>query len=59
MPSLNNAHLTWNECTFNLTVNKPIIITHASSAGPIHIYSKVLLNFHTSHGTVPLEFTIE
>jgi len=50
--------------TFNLTVNKPIILTHAigeeiSTAGPIHIYSRVLLKFHALHGTVQLEFTIE
>ena len=50
--------------TFNITINKPIILTHAmrrnlSTAGPIHIYSRVLLKFHASHGTVQLEFTIE
>jgi len=41
--------------TFNLTVNKPIILIHMggeiSIAGPIHIYSSLLLKFHASHGT--------
>jgi len=44
--------------TFNLTVDKPKILTHdrrkISTAGPIHIYSKVLF-----HGTVQLEVTFE
>ena len=30
-----------------------------STAGPIHIYSRVLLKFHAFHGTVQLERTIE
>ena len=30
-----------------------------STAGPIHIYARVLLKLHASHGTVQLEFTIE
>jgi len=30
-----------------------------STAGPIYIYSRVLLKLHAPYGTVPLEFTIE
>jgi len=51
--------------TFNQTVNKPIILTHAWIRDqfciecPIHVITRVLLKFHASHGKVQLEFAIE
>ena len=49
--------------TFNLTVNKPIILImlgeEISITGSIHLYSSVLLKLYAPHGTVQLDFTIE
>ena len=36
-----------------------MLVEEISTAGPIHIYSRVLIKFHASHGTVQLEFTMD
>jgi len=51
--------------TFNLTVDKTTIPSlhmlgeKISTEGPVHIYSRVLLKFYASHGTVQQAFIIE
>jgi len=52
----NLSHLS---LTFNPTVDKQMLGEEISTEGPNHKYSKVLLKFHASHGTVQLEVTIK
>jgi len=47
--------------TFNLTLHKPILklVEEISTKGPIHLYSRVLLNPHALNGNGQPEVTFD